>query len=187
MSFEDDKEKNEIERLVEIHSTLKKQYHDKKEQLERLNVEIEELNDLLNQINKLIAGKSFTPASKLLDAEEIFKEGIGAKGTGTLIKRKVFSSENKLLCVLKFKDFKDVEIKIVDPKESQVKEQSEIFISNFVKQILVKIKEKEPSLDMKIKKHEKEDFIETIIIQNVNKLENFDLIELGIRRVLEST
>ena len=187
MSFEDDKGKNEIERLVEIHSKLKKQYYDKKEQIERLSVEIEELNDVLNQINKIIAGKSFTPASKLLNAEEIFKEGIGAKGTGTLIKRKVFSNENKLLCILKFKDLKDVEIKIVDPKKSRIKEQSEIFISDFIQQILVKIKEKEPSLEMKIEKHENKEFIETIIIQNVNKLENFDLIELGIRRVLEST
>jgi len=187
MSFEDDDSKNEIEKLVEMHRTLNKQYLDKKELVEKLTKEISELKLVINQINKIIAGKSFTPASNLLSAEDLFKETLGSQGEGTLIKRKLFSKDNKLLCVLRFYNLEKVEILFIDPEKLDVREKSEIFINYFIQQILIKIKDKAPQLEMKIEKYKNLDSIQRIELNNVNKLEYFDLIELGIRKVLNST
>ncbi len=187
MSFEDDDSKNEIEKLIEIHRTLNKQYLDKNELVEKLTKEISELKSVISQINKIIAGKSFTPASNLLSAEDLFKETLGFQGEGTLIKRKMFSKDNELLCVLRFFDLTKVEILFINPEKLDVREKSDIFINYFIKQILVKIKEKEPHLEMKIDTIKNLDSIQRIEISNVNKLEFFDLIELGIRKVLNST
>ncbi len=186
MNFKEEDGKNEIEKLVNIHRTLNKQYLDKKELIQKLTEEVNELKLVINQLNKVISGKSFTTASNLLSAEDLFKESIGNKGRGTLIKRKLFSKNNDLLCILKFFDFKKVEILFVEPEKIDVREKSEIFINDFIQQILIKIKENEPRLEMKIDKCKNLDSIQRIEINNVSKLEYFDLIEFGIRKVLNS-
>ncbi len=186
MNFKEEDGKNEIEKLVNIHRTLNKQYLDKKELIKKLTEEVNELKLVINQLNKVISGKSFTTASNLLSAEDLFKESIGSKGSGTLIKRKLFSKNNDLLCILKFLDFKKVEILFVEPEKIDVREKSEIFINDFIQQILIKIKENEPRLEMKIDKCKNLDSIQRIEINNVSKLEYFDLIEFGIRKVLNS-
>ncbi|MCK4238998.1 MAG: hypothetical protein KAX33_07760, partial [Candidatus Lokiarchaeota archaeon] len=85
-----------------------------------------------------------------------------------------------------FFDFKKVEILFVEPEKIDVREKSEIFINDFIQQILIKIKENEPRLEMKIDKCKNLDSIQRIEINNVSKLEYFDLIEFGIRKVLNS-
>lgn len=184
MSFKDDKGKEEIEKLVEMHRILTKQLNDKQDLIDKMSIEIHELKEVLNYTNKIIAGKSFTPASNLLISDALFIEDIGTKGEGTLLSRRIQSKNNELLCILKFADSKHVEIKFIDPEKTNVKEKSELYLSEFIQQTLLKIKETHPNLELTIDKYENSDFIERMIIKNVNTTENFDLITNGIERLL---
>ena len=187
---------SEIEKLSKILSSIQNLYHKKKEQLEEIEAEISELKNVLNYINSMVSNKSFHSADEIynkalnkakpVSIEDYFKDGIGKeKAKGMVIKRKIFSENDKdLLCVLKLIDFNDIEIKLINPTERSIKETSEDFISIFIKGALVKIKDKNPELNLKYNYIKDTDIIENIIISRVNSMEEYDLITAKIRELL---
>ncbi|MFX1426184.1 MAG: hypothetical protein ACFFBE_07000 [Promethearchaeota archaeon] len=194
-----DKE-TEIEKLSLMLSKIQNLYYKKKDQLEELQIEITELKDVLNFLNSLISNKSFQSADKIYTdslqedkmksieeqyfAEEIPKERV----KGSNIKRKIFSNgeekESKLICVLNFLDFFMVEIKFIEPQERSIRETSEEFITIFLRGALLKIKDKNPDLDLKYEYFKNSKIIERIKISNLKSMQEFDLITLKMRELL---
>ncbi|MFX1419699.1 MAG: hypothetical protein ACFE9N_12330 [Promethearchaeota archaeon] len=192
---------NEIEKLSHMLSTIQNLYYKKKEQLEELQKEINELREVLNLLNSIISGKSFHSADEIYSKslfketdkpieEEYFVQEISKeKFKGTNIKRKIFSKskdEEELLCILNFHDFNEVEIKFIDPKKRSIKESSEVFIRTFLKGALVKIKEINPEMSLNYDYLKGSDLIERITISQLKSIEEYDLITLKMRELLAS-
>ncbi|MFX1571852.1 MAG: hypothetical protein ACFFB0_03810 [Promethearchaeota archaeon] len=190
---------HEIEKLSQMLSKIQNIYYKKKEQLEELQIEIDELKEVINYLNSLISNKSFTSADEIYQQtlkidkkpkdekyfiEEIPKE----KVRGTNIKRKIFTKNNNkepdLLCVLNFYDLNSVEIKLIDPEKRAIKETSEDFIQIFLKGALIKIKENNSNMDLAYLHFQKTDLIETIKISNLNSISEYDLITSKISELL---
>jgi len=191
---------NEIERLSHILSKIQNLYYKKKEQLEELQVEINELRDIVNFLNTLITNKSFQSADEFYSKslvkrddtsfeENYFVEDIPKeKVEGTNIKRKIFSknkeTEESLLCVLNFFDLNRVEIKFLDPIQRSIKETSEDFLRLFIRGALIKIKEKNPEMSLKYDYYKETDLIELIHITNLTSINDYDIITSKIRELL---
>ncbi len=191
---------NEIETLSHILGKLQNIYYKKKEQLEELKLEINELREIINFLNSLISGKSFHSADEVYSKtlikkavipveEEYFIEEISKeKVKGTNIKRKIFSKsktkDEELLCILNFYDFNTVELKIINPEKRSIKETSENFILLFLKGGLIKIKENNPNLTLEYNYFKKTEFIEEIIITNLRSIKEYDIITSKMRELL---
>ncbi|MHA2474312.1 MAG: hypothetical protein ACXAES_13890 [Promethearchaeota archaeon] len=195
-------DKTEIEKLSQMLSKIQNLYYKKKDQLEELQQEITELRDVLNFLNSFISNKSFQSADKLYSeslqkiiaqqpedqyfVEEVPKERV----KGTNIKRKIFANENendkdaKLLCVLNFLDFNQVEIKIVNPIDSPVRETSEEFIRIFLRGALLRIKDSNPELLLEYDHFKDTDLIECIKVLNLKSIQDYDLITSKMRELL---
>ncbi|MHA1913461.1 MAG: hypothetical protein ACW986_09205 [Promethearchaeota archaeon] len=192
--------KTEIEKLSQMLSKIQNLYYKKKEQLEEIELEITELREVLNFLNSFISNKSFQSADEIYSeslqkigtqqpedqyfAEEVPKE----KVKGTNIKRKIFAEDNdkdsKLLCVLNFLDFNQVEIKFVDPAESPIKETSEDFIKIFLRGALLRIKDSNPDLLLEYEHFKDTDLIECIKVFNLESIQDYDLITSKMRELL---
>ena len=192
---------NEIEKLTQVTSKIQNLYYKKLEQLDELRLEISELKEVLNDLNSTISDKSFHSADEIYSkslktlkkksykdyfVEEIPKEHV----KGTTIKRKIFSreasDEEVLLCVLKFIDMENIEIKFVSPELRSITETSEDFIKIFLKGALVKLKENYPNLDLNYEHLKNSDVIKLIRISNVNSIDAYDLITDKMRELLTS-
>lgn len=188
-----DKE-NDIEKLTLLLSRIQNLYYKKQEQLEEIQLEISELKEALNVLNSLISNKSFRSADEIYSAslkivknvenveqesaESYFKENISKeKLKGTSLKGKIFSEtkeeEAKLLCVLNFIDLNNLKILFADPEFTSIKETSEAFINIFLKEALLKIKEKNPNLERSYKFYKDSDIIESIEVSNLNSVEDY--------------
>lgn len=180
--------------LTELLSKLQTLYHHKKEQLEVLHQEIEELRSILASLNTLISTKSFLSADQLYfekekPSDDYFKEDVSQEEfKGTNIKRKIFSEdkneEEHLICILNFYDYKKVNIKFIDPEIRAIGETNENFMNIFLKGALIKIKETTPNLNIKYDFYKDTKFIEFIDINNLTSIKDYDLITEKIREVL---
>ncbi|MFX0002780.1 MAG: hypothetical protein ACFE9C_00400 [Candidatus Hodarchaeota archaeon] len=190
----------EIEKLSRMLSKIQNLYYKKKEELEDLKLEINELRDVLNLLNSLISGKSFHSADEIYsnalikevtkeNEEDYFVEEISKeKVEGTNIKRKIFSKskgkDEELLCVLNFYDFNRVQIKFIDPEKRSIKETSEDFIYIFLKGALIKIKEDNPNLSLDYSYFKKSEFIESMNIKGLKSIKDYDIITSKMRELL---
>ncbi len=180
--------------LTELLSKLQTLYHQKKEQLEVLHLEIEELRSILSSLNTLISTKSFLSADQLYSekkktSDDYFKEDIpNEEFKGTNIKRKIFSEdkneEEHLICILNFYDYKKVSIKFIDPEIRAIGETNENFMNIFLKGALIKIKETTPNLNISYDFYKNTKYIEYIVINNLTSIKDYDLITEKIREVL---
>jgi hypothetical protein len=192
---------NEIEKLSQILSKIQDMYYKKKEQLEDLKSEINELREVLNFLNSLISNKSFHSADEVylksltkkeansLTEDQYFIEEVSKeKVEGTNIKRKIFSKnknkEEELLCILNFYDFNKVKIKIIDPEERSIKETSEDFIRIFLKGALIHIKENNPNMKLKYDYFKNTGLIEYITITELGSIKEYDIITSKMRELL---
>ncbi|MFW9867711.1 MAG: hypothetical protein ACFFEN_16575 [Candidatus Thorarchaeota archaeon] len=200
----------EIEKLSLMFSKLQNLYDNKQEQLEQLQSEISDLKEVLNFLQSLISNKSFQSADQIyikslqrteenpVEEEKIEEETVEEqyfieevpkeRVKGTIIKRKIFSSENdeesKLLCVLNFFDFNRIEIKLINPQELFIEETSDEFIQVFLKGALVKIKDANPDIDLTYDHFKNSNLIERIIISNLKSIQEYDLITSKMRELL---
>ena len=193
----DDKEIT-AEKLTEMLIKLQDLYHQKKEQLEVLHQEISELHSIINKLTAVISNQSFTSADLLYSksiiekektSEDYFKENISEEEfKGTQIKRKIFSKDNDdqehMLCILNFNDFKELDIKFIEPEQRKIKETSEEFINLFLKEALVKIKDSNPDLGIEYDFLKNSNIIETIHITNLTKMHDYDLITEKVQELL---
>jgi len=186
---------NEIENLSEILSTIRNLYHKKNEQLEELHVEISVIKEVLNKLNLIVSNKSFHSADEIylqnLDKDQIdnyFKEEISQEKTkGTKLKRKIFSKdEQELLCILNFKDFNTIEVKLINPELRAIKESSEKYINIFLKGALFEIIDKNPDLTLSYEYFKNTDTIEIIKISNLKSLSEYDLITDSITELVKN-
>ncbi|KKK43212.1 hypothetical protein LCGC14_2061890 [marine sediment metagenome] len=198
MDFEDDE--TEIEKLSQTMSKIQNLYYKKKEQLEELQIEIDELREILNSLNSLVTNKSFQSADKIYsnsiqeahkahNNEKYFLEEFSPERVkDTNIKRKIFSKNNdkdsKLLCILNFFDFNRAEIKFIDPGDREIRETSDDFIKIFLKEGLLKIKDNNPELNLSYDHFKNSDLIECIKIFNLKSIQEYDLITSKIRELL---
>ena len=197
MHSDDDKEIT-AEKLTQVLIKLQDLYHQKKEQLEVLHQEINELRSIINKLTVVISNQSFTSADLLYSksiiekektSDDYFNENISEEEfKGTQIKRKIFSKENDdqehLLCILNFNDFKELDIKFIEPEQRGIKETSEEFIDLFIKEALVRIKDSNPDLSIKYDFLKNSDIIESIHITNLTKINDYDLITEKVQELL---
>ena len=190
----------EIEKLTVMLSKIQNIYYKKKELLEELQLEIADLKEVLNYLNSMISNKSFQSADTIFTKslqkaekkpveEQYFVEEIPKeKVKGTNIKRKIFSKDNdkesKLLCVLNFFDFNQVEIKFFNPQERLIEETSDDFIQIFLKGALLKIKDDNPDLNLEYEHFKDSNLIELIRISNLRTIQEYDLITSKLRELL---
>ena len=193
----DDKEIT-AEKLTQVLIKLQDLYHQKKEQLEVLHQEINELHAIINNLTTVISNQSFTSADLLYSksiiekektSDDYFNENISDEEfKGTQIKRKIFSKENDdqehLLCILNFNDFNKLDIKFIEPEQSGIKETSEEFINLFLKEALVKIKDSTPDLSIEYDFLKNTNIIESIHINNLTKIHDYDLITEKVQELL---
>ncbi|MCJ7650892.1 MAG: hypothetical protein MUP85_19950 [Candidatus Lokiarchaeota archaeon] len=180
--------------LTELLSKLQTLYHHKKEQLEVLHQEIEELRSILASLNALISTKSFLSADQLYSekkktSEDYFKEDVSQEEfKGTNVKRKIFSEdkneEEHLICVLNFYDYQKVNIKFIDPEIRAIDETNENFMNIFLRGALIKIKETNPDLNISYDFYKDTKLIEFININNLTSIKDYDLITEKIRELL---
>ena len=180
--------------LTELLSKLQTLYHQKKEQLEVLHQEIEELRSILASLNTLISTKSFLSADQLYSekqkpSDDYFKEDVSQEEfKGTNIKRKIFSEdkneEEHLICILNFYDYKKVNIKFIDPEIRAIGETNENFMNIFLRGALIKIKETNPDLNISYDFYKDTKLIEFININNLTSIKDYDLITEKIRELL---
>jgi len=194
--MEQHKNNKEIEKLVQVASDLQNLYYKKVEQLEDLKEEISELSQLLNNLKSLISNKSFQGADEIysnmikesdsLSSEKLFTENVPKeKVNGSIIKRKIFSKNETLLCVLQFINMSQIEIKFIDPNTISLQETSEEFIQIFLKGALVQIKENNPNLNVTYGYYKNSNLIHNITIDGINTIEEFDLVTLKIQELLD--
>ncbi len=187
----------EIEKLSQMLSKIQNLYYKKKEQLEEIQIEIDELKEVLNYLNSLISNKSFSSADEIyqqtlkiekkpIDEKYFIEEIPKEKVKGTNIKRKIFTKdkEPQLLCILNFYDLNSVEIKLIDPEKRSIKETSEDFIRIFLKGALIKIKESNSTMDLAYHHFKNTDLIEIIKISNLNSISEYDLITSKMNELL---
>ena len=193
----DDKEVT-AEKLTQVLIKLQDLYHQKKEQLEALHQEINELHTIISNLTAVISNQSFTSADLLYSksivtkektSDDYFKENISEEEfKGTQIKRKIFSKENDdqehLLCILNFNDFKELDIKFIEPEQRGIKETSEEFIDLFIKEALVRIKDSNPDLSITYDFLKNSNIIESIHITNLTKINDYDLITEKVQELL---
>ena len=193
----DDKEVT-AEKLTQVLIKLQDLYHQKKEQLEALHQEINELHTIISNLTAVISNQSFTSADLLYSksivkkektSDDYFKENISEEEfKGTQIKRKIFSKENDdqehLLCILNFNDFKELDIKFIEPEQRGIKETSEEFIDLFIKEALVRIKDSNPDLSITYDFLKNSNIIESIHITNLTKMSDYDLITEKVQELL---
>ena len=193
----DDKEVT-AEKLTQVLIKLQDLYHQKKEQLEALHQEINELHTIISNLTAVISNQSFTSADLLYSksivkkektSDDYFKENISEEEfKGTQIKRKIFSKENEdqehLLCILNFNDFKELDIKFIEPEQRGIKETSEEFIDLFIKEALVRIKDSNPDLSITYDFLKNSNIIESIHITNLTKINDYDLITEKVQELL---
>ena len=194
--MEHQKNNKEIEKLVQVASDLQNLYYKKVEQLEDLKLEISELSTLINHLKSLISNKSFQGADEIysnmikksdnLSSDKLFTENVPKENVdGSTIKRKIFSKDETLSCVLQFINMSQILIKFIDPKNISLQETSEEFIQIFLKGALVQIKENNPDLNVNYDHYKNSNLIRNITIDGINKIEEFDLITLKIQELLD--
>jgi len=196
--MQSDDNKIATEKLTQALIKLQDLYHQKKEQLEVLHQEINDLHSIIKNLTDVISNQSFTSADLLYSksstkkdktSEDYFNETISEEEfKGTQIKRKIFSkdedSQEKMLCVLKFNDFKTLDIKFIEPEERKITETSEEFINLFLKKALVKIKDSNPDLGIKYEFLNNTNIIKSIHVSNLTKMNDYDLITKQIEEIL---
>jgi hypothetical protein len=196
--MESREEEGQTQKLTKVLAELQYIYHKKKDYLEELKEEINQLHEVISNITMVISTRSFTSADELLSQslssvkntyEDLFKEDVSHKNLkGTTIKRKIFSKEKgkdeTLLCILNFIDFKTLEIKFIDPEKRSIRETSEDFVNLFLKGALIKIKEQNPTIERTYHFYKNTDIIERITIYNLNSMKDYDLITEKIQELL---
>ena len=162
------------------------------------SVIINELHTIISNLTAVISNQSFTSADLLYSksivkkektSDDYFKENISEEEfKGTQIKRKIFSKENDdqehLLCILNFNDFKELDIKFIEPEQRGIKETSEEFIDLFIKEALVRIKDSNPDLSITYDFLKNSNIIESIHITNLTKINDYDLITEKVQELL---
>jgi hypothetical protein len=197
-SMDNQEKEEEIEKLSNVLSRIQNLYYKKKDQLEDLQEEISELREVLNYLNSIVSHKSFHSAEDLLhkplhkdelQPEDYFQEEIPTENAkGMKIKRKIFSKDQKeLLCVLNYLDFQTIEIKFLNAETINIRETSEEFLSTFLRGALIPIKEKYPDMALNYNYLKDSNIIESIHISNINSIEDYDLISIKLRELLEKT
>ncbi|TFF96730.1 MAG: hypothetical protein EU547_06150 [Promethearchaeota archaeon] len=187
----------EIEKLTIILSNLQNLYYKKKEQLIELEDEISALKTTIDNLNSIISSKSFHSAAELYSESEkvqevekkseerYFIENIPQEQvSGTKIKRKIFlqkEEEEELICILNLYDMDELEIKILQPQKYKLQETSENFIALFLKEALIKIKERTPNMELNYEYLKNTNIIEKIVIKNLKSIKDFDLITEKLR------
>ncbi|WP_457556869.1 hypothetical protein [Candidatus Harpocratesius sp.] len=164
----------EIKILLEIKEHLIHFIQTKTADLEKIKQEIDDINSQVEKINQIISSGSFITAENLIDAEAAAKKKLSTTST-TEIAKKIFSYDKSLLADLKFSN--DI-VKIRFPNPKKINFTQELYITKFVKPILVPLKKNEPNLQSQITKIEidNELFISSIILQNVNQFDSFSSI-----------
>jgi len=194
--MEQQKNNKEMEKLVQVASDLQNLYYKKVEQMEDLKLEISDLSQLLTNLKSLISNKSFRGADEIysnmkkesdkLSSEKFFTKNVKKeKVNGSIIKRKIFSENITLSCILQLINMSQVVIKFVDPNTISLQETSEEFIQIFLKGALVQIKENNPNLNVSYKYYKNSNLIQHITIDGINTIEEFDLITLKIQELLD--
>lgn len=176
-------QESETKTLVELQETLAILLHKKQSQLADIEQEIREIQESISKLAKIISNTSFTTADMLINPEILSKQPFQKAETKSDLTRKIFSKTNEILASINYEN-STVFIRINSPEILRITQEN--YINHFVKSILVKLKQSEMQLKPNLVKVkiENEEFVDTIELKNVQKMESLDLIESGIRSLL---
>ncbi|TXT66325.1 MAG: hypothetical protein BAJALOKI1v1_300005 [Promethearchaeota archaeon] len=94
----------------------------------------------------------------------------------SIIKRKFYSGNNELLCVLSYIDFSKVLIEFPTPELLNLNNQSENFKIQFVEPIRKHLEGQNKSLEIEYIQYRDTDSLEAISIQNLTSIEDYNVI-----------
>ena len=172
-------QENEIKSLLQIQKDLSEMKSQKKEQIEKLETEIDSMSSMIYEINQLISTRSFTTAESMLvesmDVEDAAKQS--PKYTENLhYNKKIFSNDKENLLVdLRFQH-NSIIIIFSSPEITKIRQDE--YINQFVKPTLVNLKKVETDLTPSISKsfYGENEYIDRIKLQHVNNFESFEFI-----------
>ena len=177
---------NEIKILLDLKQQLEISMEQKGELIQALQKELDVYRESLQKINSIISKNSFISAESLLDAESFIKKNAEKPIENLNFTRKIFSDTKKLLATLQYEN-KQINVRFNDPIE--LKFTQEKYIEGFVQPVLVKLKLIESKLKPTLNKVSAggEEYIELISLENVEKLESFELIVESVEKILKKT
>ena len=175
----------EIKLLLGVREDLTKLISKKRVHIEQLEEEIDGLNEKIGILSSMITIGSFTTAENLMDAETFLRENEDVEIKNLNYTRKIFTKANKLISSLQFQD-NSIFIRILEP--ASVNFTYGAYVEQFVKPILVKLKQLENKLTPEVTKVPigEEEYISTITLQNVKNIESFELVVEGIDKMFEN-
>jgi hypothetical protein len=179
-------QEDRVKILLDVKDTLQRMYEGKKNQIEQLKQEMEQIADLLQRLGTQIVSQSFTSADTLIAAEDFIKQK-AQNGAGTsVVSRKILSPDKVLLCSLQYEK-NSVFIRFPSPILAGIT--PEKYIEHFIRVTMLLVKKSEPNLTLKFTKtmENNQEFIETITLQNIQQFDSFQTIYDGIEKMLSCT
>lgn len=169
---------SEIKQLLQINAKIVELIQEKQDQLIVLEKQIEKLTESKDLIDRLISQGSFTTADMInhdLSNAETAASTESIDYENIKVSRKIFSPEGDLLASMSFND-QIVHIRFPHAEKTGIN--NEIYISEFVKPVLVPLKKIEEKLTQEI--HHViingEEVVSVIKLLNLQSFESFEFI-----------
>lgn len=105
-------------------------------------------------------------------------------GVSAKFERKFYSTMNEILCHIFYLDYNRVFIRFARSKYFKIDNKSEIIQKYFISNVLERLKENNPDLNISYKYYEDTTIIKSISIVNLVKFEDYDYITLRIMDLL---
>ncbi|MBD3353011.1 MAG: hypothetical protein GF364_16140 [Candidatus Lokiarchaeota archaeon] len=95
---------------------------------------------------------------------------------GSTIKRKFYSTDNELLCVLSYVDFSTVLIEFPNPELVEISKDLATFKTIFLESVILYLKKQNKEFEITYSLYNKTNFLESIALQNLTSIEDYNLV-----------
>jgi hypothetical protein len=102
------------------------------------------------------------------------------------IQRRFYSQDNELLCTLDYFNFSDVKITFNNPEILQILDKSDSYRTIFLEEIEKNLASKNENLEIKLDFYEDTDFIEFILLSNLQSIEEYNYITSKVMDLLSN-
>lgn len=102
------------------------------------------------------------------------------------IQRRFYSQDNELLCTLDYFNFSDVRITFNNPEILQISDKSDSYRTIFLEEINNSLVSKNEHLEIKLNFYEDTDFIEFILLSNLQSIEEYNYITNKVMDLLSN-
>jgi len=173
-----------IKFLTNIRNQLLESLNIKESIIQQLKADFEETKSIIREIDTFINANSIISSDKLIDTEEFLKLKSKKKIENVDVTKKVyFKDTNNLLAMIKYNG-SQMEIYFPNPDILKLTSSEERYLCYIIEPLL-KIKNAEPNLNLKIENKNEKNFITKLLIQNIYNIESAEEIFKSIENLKE--